>query len=102
MIPANMRGEYIALPDNGFGAQNNRADFVIRFYEVRPVFKTGGDGTTVPGTVDVLGFTPLSDPHGLLDAPYISKSACNTRTSSRTTESRRPCTRRTLADCLVI
>src|SRR5262245_51894076 len=36
MIPSAIRGEYIALPDNGFGAQGNSADFVIGFYEVRP------------------------------------------------------------------
>jgi hypothetical protein len=72
MIPAPTRGEYIALPDNGFGAQGNSADFVIGFYEVRPTFKTTGDGTTRPGPVDVLSFTPFSDPYGLLDASYIT------------------------------
>jgi hypothetical protein len=66
MIRAETPGEYIALPDNGFGAQGNSADFVIGFYTVRPIFKTSGDGTTEPGPVDVLTFTPLSDPHGLL------------------------------------
>ena len=54
MIPAETPGEYIALPDNGFGAQSDSADFVIGFYTVRPVFKTSGDGTTEPGPVDVL------------------------------------------------
>jgi hypothetical protein len=80
MIPAATRGEYIALPDNGFGAQNNSADFVIGFYEVRPIFKTTGDGTTVPGSVDVLSFTPFSDPHGLLDASYITNGPVYRRT----------------------
>jgi hypothetical protein len=72
MIRAETPGEYIALPDNGFGAQGNSADFVIGFYTVRPIFKTSSDGTTEPGPVDVLTFTPFSDPHGLLDASYIT------------------------------
>lgn len=80
MIPAETRGEYIALPDNGFGAQGNSADFVIGFYTVRPRFKTGGDGTTDPGPVDVLTFTPFSDPHGFLDASYITNGPVYGRT----------------------
>ncbi len=80
MIPAATRGEYIALPDNGFGAQGNSADFVIGFYEVRPTFKTTGDGTTRPGPVDVLSFTPFSDPYGLLDASYITDGPVYRRT----------------------
>ena len=52
MIPANKRGTFIGLPDNGYGAQNNSADFVIGFYEVTPHFKTSGDGTTSRGPVE--------------------------------------------------
>ena len=40
MIPSTSPGRFIALPDNGFGAQNNSADFVIGFYNVTPHFKT--------------------------------------------------------------
>jgi hypothetical protein len=80
MIPAAVRGDYIALPDNGFGAQGNSADFVIGFYEVTPTFKTTGDGTTVPGPVAVLSFTPFSDPYGLLDASYIANGPVYGRT----------------------
>ena len=42
MIPSNTSGRFIALPDNGFGAQGNSADFVIGFYDVTPHFKTDG------------------------------------------------------------
>lgn len=72
MIPSKRRGRFIALPDNGFGAQGNSADFVIGFYEVTPSFKTKGDGTTQRGPVKVHGFTPFSDPLGLLDSTYIT------------------------------
>ncbi len=52
-------GEFWAMPDNGYGAKDNSADFLLRLYRVRPRFRTvrGGDGTT-----DVLGFVSLRDP----------------------------------------
>jgi hypothetical protein len=69
MIPSTTRGSFFALPDNGFGAQTNSADFVLGFYEVTPAFKRDGDGTTTPGPVAVHSFTPFSDPWGHLDDP---------------------------------
>jgi hypothetical protein len=72
MIPAFKKGHFIGLPDNGYGAQNNSADFVLGFYDVTPHFKTAGDGTTSRGSVTVNSFTPFSDPHRLLDASYIT------------------------------
>jgi hypothetical protein len=72
MIPAGRRGRFFALPDNGFGAQTNSADFVIGFYMVTPHFKTKGDGTTSRGPVTIHRFTPFSDPKGLLDLSYIT------------------------------
>ena len=65
VIPSTTPGTFIGLPDNGFGAQNNSADFVIGFYEFTPTFKTTGDGTTSRGDVVVHRFTPFSDPAGL-------------------------------------
>src|SRR5262245_34375903 len=72
VIPSRFPGVYIGLPDNGYGAQTNSADFVIGFYHFAPHFKRRGDATTSPGPVDVLRFPPFSDPHGLLDASYIT------------------------------
>jgi hypothetical protein len=72
MIPAPAPGSFFALPDNGFGAQGNSADFVIGFYEVTPTFKSAGDGTTTPGPVAVHSFTPFSDPLGLLNSSDIT------------------------------
>jgi hypothetical protein len=72
MIPASVPGRFIGLPDNGFGAQGNSADFVLGFYEVTPDFKTVGDGTTARGSVAVNSFTPFSDPLGLLDETFIT------------------------------
>lgn len=81
MIPSPVPGRYIALPDNGFGAQNNSADFVIGFYEVTPHFKTVGDGTTSRGGVTVESFTPFSDPQGLLDASDVTGGPVYARTT---------------------
>jgi len=71
MIPSSTPGSFIGLPDNGYGAQGNSADFVLGFYEVTPVFKRTGDGTTSRGPVAVNSFTPFSDPFGYVDASYI-------------------------------
>ena len=72
IIPTNKWGTFFGLPDNGYGAQNNSADFIIGFYEIVPHFKTSGDGTTSRGPVEVGRYTPFSDPNGLLDASYIT------------------------------
>lgn len=80
MIPSTTPGRFIALPDNGYGAQGNSADFVLGFYEVTPSFKTTGDGTTTPGPVTVNGFTPFSDPQGYADASYIAGGPVHERT----------------------
>ena len=39
-------GEYLAMPDNGFGAKATSRDFLIRAYYIKPDFKTreGGSG----------------------------------------------------------
>jgi glycerophosphoryl diester phosphodiesterase len=54
-------GAYVAMPDNGFGAKTNSADFLIRAYEIRPKFKTakGGSGDVVVG-----GYVQFRDPKG--------------------------------------
>ncbi|MBF2029519.1 MAG: esterase-like activity of phytase family protein [Oscillatoriales cyanobacterium C42_A2020_001] len=47
------------LSDNGFGAQNNSADYLLRIYQAAPSFKGTESGT---GGVNILGFIQLSDP----------------------------------------
>jgi len=63
----NGDGTFTALPDNGFGAKGNSADFVIGFYNVTPNFKTRRDGTTEPGTITNNQFTAFNDRNGLLN-----------------------------------
>jgi glycerophosphoryl diester phosphodiesterase len=49
------------MPDNGFGAKNNSADFLLRIYQVDPNFRglENGDGRV---NVNVQNFIQLSDP----------------------------------------
>lgn len=79
MIPSRPRGSFIGLPDNGYGAQGNSADFVLGYYVVTPRFKADGDGTTSRGPVRVQAFTPFSDPRGLLDASFIANGPVYSR-----------------------
>jgi hypothetical protein len=54
-------GEFWGMPDNGYGAKTNSADFLLRLYRIRPDFETATGGS---GTVAVLGFLQLRDPDG--------------------------------------
>ena len=56
-------GNWLVMPDNGYGAKGNSADFRLRWYEVAPSFKTKSGGS---GGVKVLGYTELSDPNRLV------------------------------------
>jgi hypothetical protein len=54
-------GTFWAMPDNGYGAKTNSADFLLRLYHARPDFKTAAGGS---GTVTVLGYLQLRDADG--------------------------------------
>jgi len=47
------------LADNGFGAKNNSADFLLRIYKLEPNFRGIGTGN---GSVQVQSFIQLADP----------------------------------------
>ena len=81
IIPTATAGTYYGLPDNGFGAQGNSADFVLGFYQITPAFKTTGDGTTNRGAVAVNTFTPFSDPNALVSADYIANGPVYARST---------------------
>jgi len=51
-------GEYLAMPDNGFGNQANSRDFELRAYYITPDFKTanGGTGAVAIGLDDYVAF----------------------------------------------
>ena len=68
IVSGRRPGEYLAMPDNGFGTKANSFDFLLRAYYIRPDFKTAKGGT---GAVDVdLGsFVQFRDPNGVIGFP---------------------------------
>ena len=62
------RGEFWAMPDNGYGAKGNSGDFLLRLYRIRPDFETARGGS---GAVHVLSFIQLRDPDGKVPFPLF-------------------------------
>lgn len=52
-------GSFWAMPDNGYGALENSADFLLRVYRIRPELKTRSGGG---GSVSVESYLELRDP----------------------------------------
>lgn len=68
IVDGRRPGEYLAMPDNGYGSKANSPDFLIRAYFVKPDFKTDKGGS---GGVEVGSYIQFSDPHGLIDFPIV-------------------------------
>jgi hypothetical protein len=56
---ANDGGTFWGQPDNGFGAKDNSADFLLRIYRFAPHYRTRSGGS---GRLDVKSFINLRDP----------------------------------------
>ena len=65
-------GEFLAMADNGFGAQTNSADYVLRFYRIAPDFRTKTGGTSQIAIRSIVG---LSDPHRRINFPIVADAA---------------------------
>jgi hypothetical protein len=65
IIEGRRPGEYLAMPDNGFGTKANSFDFLLRAYYVTPDFKTakGGTGSVA---VDRDEFVQFRDPNAVI------------------------------------
>ncbi|MEO0834418.1 MAG: alkaline phosphatase [Cyanobacteria bacterium J06642_3] len=63
-------GAFWFLSDNGFGSQDNSADYLLRIYQVDPNFAGIEDGDA---SVAVENFIQLSDPDNLLDFEIINE-----------------------------
>jgi len=68
IVEGRRKGEWLAMPDNGFGNKANSGDFLIRAYYLQPDFKTAGGGT---GDVVVGDHIQFSDPNGLIGFPVV-------------------------------
>ena len=65
----NDDGSYMAMADNGFGTQDNSADFLLRIYKIKADFKTKSKGT---GQVTVQDLIQLRDPNKLIPFEIIN------------------------------
>ena len=52
-------GDFLVMADNGFGAQADSADFLLRVYRISPDFRTARGGS---GSIDVSPYLTLRDP----------------------------------------
>lgn len=59
----------LAMPDNGFGAKTNSADFLLRIYDIGPDYRTGTRRGS--GTVRINGFVGLRDPDRKVPFPIV-------------------------------
>ena len=75
VIAGRRGGEYLAMPDNGFGTKLNSQDFLIRAYYITPDFETKNKGS---GSVDVGDYIQFADPNALIGFPIV-REATNER-----------------------
>jgi hypothetical protein len=71
-VLASSQGDYRVMADNGFGAKENSADFVLRLYRIDPSFKTRHGGN---GTIDVRSQITLHDPNHRINFPIVADGA---------------------------
>jgi hypothetical protein len=73
IVEGRVDGEYLAMPDNGFGGKAASPDFLIRAYWIHPDFKTaaGGSGEVNP---DLENFVQFSDPDRLIGFPIVMEN----------------------------
>jgi glycerophosphoryl diester phosphodiesterase len=70
IVAGRQPGEYLMMPDNGFGSKVNSPDFLIRAYYVTPDFKTAHGGT---GAVEIDGYISFRDPDGVIGFPIVKQ-----------------------------
>lgn len=56
----------LAMPDNGFGAKTNSADFLLRAYNIEPNYRTG--------KIAVKGFVSFRDPDHKVPFPIVNEN----------------------------
>ena len=65
-------GSFWFLSDNGFGAQENSTDYLLRIYQVDPNFSGIEDGDA---SVEIENFIQLADPNNLIDFEIINEDS---------------------------
>ena len=69
--PGGDGSTYWMLSDNGFGAQPNSQDYLLRIYQVKPNFTGAENGN---GSVEVQGFIQFSDPNQLIPFEIVNQT----------------------------
>ena len=64
-------GSFWVMEDNGYGAKDNSADFLLRMYHVTPDWETDKGG---PGTVAIGSFIQLHDPDHRIPWPIVNST----------------------------
>lgn len=59
----NNDGTYLVMSDNGFGTQDNSADYLLRLHVIQPTFRTK---TAANAEVKHLSYVQLRDPNKLI------------------------------------
>jgi glycerophosphoryl diester phosphodiesterase len=72
IIEGRRHGEYLAMPDNGYGGKAGSKDFNIRAYYIRPDFKTRRGGS---GTVQVGDYIEFTDPDKVIGFPIVNEAS---------------------------
>lgn len=68
--PYDLSGKrLLAMPDNGFGAKTNSADFLLRAYTIEPNYRTG--------KIAVKGFISFRDPDHQVPFPIVNEDTPN-------------------------
>ena len=96
IIDGRAPGEYLAMPDNGFGAKANSTDFLIRAYYIHPDFKTAQGGS---GAVSVGDYISFRDPHHRIGFPIVNEAHLRPTAHRRRHRSGVPATRPPTATC---
>ncbi|MFI5958501.1 esterase-like activity of phytase family protein [Cryptosporangium sp. NPDC051539] len=73
-VTGNRQGQLLAMPDNGFGAKTNSADFLLRAYYVRPHYRTGPSKSSELAPVSIDGFLSFRDPDHKIPFPIVNES----------------------------
>jgi hypothetical protein len=68
-VLATKGGDFLVMSDNGFGAQPNSPDYVLRVYRIGAEFRTTKGGS---GGIDVRSYITLSDPHRRAGFPLVA------------------------------
>lgn len=68
----NSDGTYMLMSDNGFGAQDNSSDFLLRIYQISADFKTKNKITS---EVKPLRFIQLRDPNKLIPFDIVNQES---------------------------